>query len=167
MRPTLYLIARNELDARDYARDNYLPPSGWKYIRRPDDFRGRRLNPDDVVFVPGWEKRRDAQALADAAEDAVHRAGYTLPTPGRPEPSPRPFLLVREHDVTGLSGTGTVAEGVQFTDGTVAVRWRELPTTHEHYQRGVRATTVLFPNVQAVEALHGHGGATRIHWLAA
>lgn len=74
----------------------------------------------------------------------------------------RRFHLVRDVDVTGLSGTGTVAEGVEFTDGTTVVRWFDVEGAH--YDRGVRATTVLFPNVRAVEALHGHGGATRIEW---
>lgn len=76
---------------------------------------------------------------------------------------PKRFLLVRDRDFSGLSGTGTVAEGVMFGDGTVAMRWRE--TEGETFDRGVRATTVIFPNVRAVEALHGHGGATRVEWI--
>lgn len=32
------------------------------------------------------------------------------------------FELVRDVDVTGISGTGVVAEGVEFSDGTVALR---------------------------------------------
>jgi len=76
----------------------------------------------------------------------------------------RTFHLERDVDVTGLSGTGVVADGVCFEDGTTVVRWRELPPDHEHYLRGVRATTVIFPNPEAVEALHGHNGATRINW---
>lgn len=75
----------------------------------------------------------------------------------------RLFELHRDVDRTGLSGTGVVAEGVEFSDGTTVVRWREVEGPH--YERGVRATTVIFPSVQAVEALHGHGGATRIEWL--
>jgi hypothetical protein len=74
----------------------------------------------------------------------------------------RTFTLVRSEDVTGLSGTGVVAEGVEFADGTVAVRWAELPDDSPNYVRGVRATTVMFPNIRAVEALHGHNGATRV-----
>ena len=70
----------------------------------------------------------------------------------------RTFTVQRDHDVTGISGTGPVAHGAVFPDGTTVVRWRELPDTHPHYRRGVRATTVVFPNVEAVEALHGHGG---------
>ena len=53
---------------------------------------------------------------------------------------------------------------MEFSDGTAVVRWREV--TGPNYDRGVRATTVVFPNVEAVEALHGHNGATRIVWGA-
>lgn len=76
----------------------------------------------------------------------------------------RTFRVQRDQDITGVSGTGVVADGCVFPDGTTVIRWRELPTEHPNYQRGVRATTVVFPNVQAVEALHGHNGATRIAW---
>ena len=79
-------------------------------------------------------------------------------------PATRRFTIQRDVDVTGLSGTGPVADGVQFPDGTTVVRWRELPDDHEHYRRGVRATTVVFESARAVEALHGHGGATRLVW---
>lgn len=73
------------------------------------------------------------------------------------------FYLVRTTDVTGISGTGIVAEGVRFSDGTVAMRW--LETKGPHYERGVRATTVLHESLKSVEALHGHGGATQISLL--
>ena len=75
---------------------------------------------------------------------------------------PSRFVNVRHEDVTGLSGTGLVAEGVEFSDGTTVVRWLELPEDNAHYMRGVRATTVVFPNIDAVEALHGHNGATEV-----
>ena len=35
----------------------------------------------------------------------------------------RTFRLIRDEDPTGISGTGSVAEGVEFDDGTVAMRW--------------------------------------------
>lgn len=76
----------------------------------------------------------------------------------------RTFRLIRDVDVTGLSGTGVVAEGVEFSDGITVLRWAEV--TGPHYDRGVRATTVVHQNVQSVEALHGHDGATRIEWDA-
>lgn len=63
----------------------------------------------------------------------------------------RRFELHRDEDVTGISGTGIVAEGVEFEDGTAVVRWR-----------GDRRSTVVWPSMDDVEAIHGHGGATRI-----
>jgi len=66
----------------------------------------------------------------------------------------RTFILVRNEDKSGVSGTGLVAEGCEFTDGTVAMRW----VTGDH-----RATAV-WENITAVKAIHGHGGKTKIHW---
>lgn len=70
--------------------------------------------------------------------------------------SHRRFELHRDTDITGVSGTGIVAEGIAFTDGVVALRWRsEWPTSVVFHDRGV----------EAVRAVHGHGGATRLVWL--
>lgn len=67
----------------------------------------------------------------------------------------RAFRLVREQDVTGVSGTGVVAEGVEFSSGVVALTWlSEWPTSVVFHDRGI----------ESVEAIHGHGGATRIEW---
>ncbi len=66
----------------------------------------------------------------------------------------RRFVLRRSTDVTGTPGTGIVAEGVQFTDGTVALRWRSFISSH-----------VIYPNAKAAESVHSHGGATKIVWL--
>lgn len=77
----------------------------------------------------------------------------------------RRFIVRRLEDVTGLSGTGVVAEGVEFSDSTVAMRWLQLSPGNPHYQRGVRATTVLHEHVESVEALHGHNGRTIVEWV--
>lgn len=70
----------------------------------------------------------------------------------------RRFQLHRDEDETGVSGTGVVAEGVKFSDGTVALRWTsQWPTSVVFHDRGI----------EAVEAIHGHGGKTRIVWLDA
>ena len=41
----------------------------------------------------------------------------------------RTFRLIRHEDVAGVSGTGHVADGVQFEDGTAVVQWRGKFTT--------------------------------------
>ena len=64
---------------------------------------------------------------------------------------PRLFELHRDEDESGISGTGVVAEGVIYADGTVALRWKtETPSTS------------LFDSVDQVQAVHGHGGKTRL-----
>jgi hypothetical protein len=68
---------------------------------------------------------------------------------------PRCFQIVRHIDVSGVSGTGVVAEGVEWSDGTVTLRWRgRYPTT-----------TVWQDGVDALIAVHGHDGASTIRWL--
>lgn len=66
----------------------------------------------------------------------------------------RRFMLKRHHDVSGVSGTGIVADGVVFPDGVTVIRWR-----------GDRQSTVVWPSIEDVEAIHGHNGATSIEWL--
>ncbi|MGV9271496.1 LuxR C-terminal-related transcriptional regulator [Kitasatospora sp. NPDC003701] len=69
---------------------------------------------------------------------------------------PRLFHLQRDTDITGVSGTGTVAHGVQWPDGTVTIRWA-----------GDRPSTVQWASIDDAEAVHGHGGHTRIIWADA
>jgi hypothetical protein len=66
----------------------------------------------------------------------------------------RRFVLERDEDETGISGTGVVVEGVEFSDGRVAYRWMS-----EH------RTDQLADSMAKVEAVHGHNGKTRIVWL--
>lgn len=69
------------------------------------------------------------------------------------------FILRRDTDVTGVSGTGDIAEGAEFSDGTVVLRWGPNP------QRGVtRSSIAVWPDVDSMIAIHGHDGATRVVW---
>jgi hypothetical protein len=64
------------------------------------------------------------------------------------------FHLLRHFDVSNISGTGIVAEGVQFTDGTVVIRWL-----------GLRPSTVVWHSMEHAMAIHGHNGFTEVVWL--
>lgn len=66
----------------------------------------------------------------------------------------RRFVLQRDRDDTGFSGTGVVAEGVAFTDGRAVVRWL-----------GDHSSIVVWENMSDAMAVHGHGGNTRLRWL--
>lgn len=67
----------------------------------------------------------------------------------------RLFQLVRDEDVSGISGTGIVAEGIEFSDGRVALRWR-----------GEHGSTVIHDSVANVVRIHGHQGRTRVAYAA-
>jgi hypothetical protein len=66
----------------------------------------------------------------------------------------RGFIFWREKDVSGTSGEGVVAEGIQFSDGKVALRWRTSV-----------ASTAFYDSLEDVEEIHGHQGNTQILWL--
>jgi hypothetical protein len=68
----------------------------------------------------------------------------------------RRFELHRIEDVTGVSGTGVVAEGVEFSDGVVALRWLTAwPTSVVFHDKGMAS----------VDHVHGHTGKTQIVFL--
>jgi len=64
------------------------------------------------------------------------------------------FVLDRKEDVSGISGTGVVAEGVMFSDGTAVIRWVV----------GYRSTAI-YNSMDDLVHIHGHNGATQVRWL--
>lgn len=57
--------------------------------------------------------------------------------------------IVRYEDESGVSGTGIVAEWVEYSDGEVVVHWLSHTPSTNHYR-----------NLKQVESIHGHGGKT-------
>lgn len=55
----------------------------------------------------------------------------------------RTFTLNRGNDESGVSGTGTVLEGVEFSDGRVVVEWTSQP-----------ASTVIWNNFDDFWKIH-------------
>ena len=66
----------------------------------------------------------------------------------------RRFQLVRKEDVSGISGVGVVAEGVEFANGEVAMCWL-----------GTYRIIENAANIHTIEHIHGHGGKTLVNWL--
>ena len=66
----------------------------------------------------------------------------------------RRFILFRIKDVTGVSGTGVVAEGTVFSDGLSVIHWLREP-----YAMGVYQT------LSDVIAVHGHEGGTQLRFI--
>lgn len=61
------------------------------------------------------------------------------------------FHLERHTDESGVSGTGRVAHGIVWPDGTVGMRWDSEITSFGFYE-----------SLERVRAIHGHSGKTKI-----
>jgi hypothetical protein len=63
----------------------------------------------------------------------------------------RIFQLLRDEDISGVSGVGRVAVGVVFPSGKAVLEWLGENNTFE-----------IFDKLDHVKRIHGHGGKTRI-----
>lgn len=67
----------------------------------------------------------------------------------------RGFKLIRDEDVSGVSGIGVIAEGTVFSSGAVSLMWINTPYPTVTFHPG---------GVDSVMYVHGHGGKTRLVW---
>lgn len=65
----------------------------------------------------------------------------------------RTFHLLRKHDVSGVSGVGRVAEGIEFHDHQCVLSWF-----------GQHHSIAVYPCIEDLVAIHGHNGSTLIEW---
>ncbi len=115
---------------------------------------------DDQAFIhsgygPAWYPWGFLFWRLDIMSDNGHRTQpVRAATTVCPRRGVRRFVLYREQDVSGVSGTGVVAEGVRFSDGRVALVWLRAP-----------AALSVFAGIGDLMRVHGHGGLSRIEWL--
>lgn len=85
----------------------------------------------------------------------------------------RRFELHRHDDVSGVSGKGVVADGVEFIDKSLDILWPDGGHTQlpkgwvKLVWRTQGHSTALYESAAQVERIHGHGGATQLVWLDA
>lgn len=65
----------------------------------------------------------------------------------------RLFLLCRKKDISGISGTGYVAEGIQYHDGQCVMSWF-----------GKYHSLDIQPSIEQLVKIHGHRGNTVVEW---
>ena len=65
----------------------------------------------------------------------------------------RTFHVIRDEDVSGVSGTGIIAEGVLFSNSKVVVNWISMHKILE-----------VVDSLAEWQAVHGHEGRTKIVW---
>lgn len=59
------------------------------------------------------------------------------------------YRLIRTEDVTGISGSGYIADVVEFDNGKVVVSWR-----------GDVTSIAVYDSLEMAERIHGHNGKT-------
>lgn len=69
----------------------------------------------------------------------------------------RRFVLHRDVDPSGVSGTGVVAEGIEFSSGVVVISFMSTIIN-------VR-TAIPYSDLADMYLVHGHKGKTRIVWV--
>lgn len=70
------------------------------------------------------------------------------------QPTIRRFHFVRSEDLSGVSGTGVVGEGAEFSGGKVAFTW----LSH-------MGAVTTYDNMKTFMAIHGHEGRGQVEWL--
>ncbi len=66
----------------------------------------------------------------------------------------RLFVLRRTEDESGISGTGDVAEGVEFSNGKCVLCWIT------QYR-----SVAVYDSIRELESIHGHDGKTLVVWI--
>ena len=100
------------------------------------------LEEGDKADDPKWDEfRTDWAYEIMRGQGQWRRAGARL------------FELIRTEDPTRVSGTGVIAEGVEWEDGSASLRWNGKLKSVAHYDR-----------LADIIAIHGHGGSTRVRF---
>ncbi len=66
----------------------------------------------------------------------------------------RRFVLNRIEDETGISGTGHIADGVQFDNLKCVLCWRTAISS-----------VAVYDSIEILEDIHGHNGKTVVEWI--
>ena len=70
------------------------------------------------------------------------------------EKSPRRFYLLREEDISGVSGVGLIAFGICFFNGKCVISWL-----------GEHSSLNEYDSLEDLEFIHSHNGSTKVVWI--
>lgn len=133
------------------ARCNRLPAQRLVDLARERDRMSAELSAMRKLLGDVREAAFDSSDVHDGFTEIrriLMRNWDTATPPGRA------FDLVRHQDHSHVSGVGRVAEGYVFEDGQAVLRWLS----------GADASTNVYASVEAIQRIHGHGGATEVRY---
>ena len=73
MKTLTSILAFDYMQARQYAQRSGLRNGEWLFPLKPDDMNDVATR--YVVYLDGWEKRKDADAFKAAADAVINRGG--------------------------------------------------------------------------------------------
>ena len=125
-------------------------------LRRPDTDapHPRQGGAGDNLGAPVATRAAHIVPWARSLEDSTMQPDPGSQISNAGELRIRRFRLVRDEDLSGISGTGAVAEGVLFSSGKAVLSWCS------NY-----GTIAIYEALDHIEAIHGHEGRTRIEWI--
>ncbi|RLU79247.1 hypothetical protein CTZ27_37010 [Streptomyces griseocarneus] len=138
----------------EVVQDDAPEPRSNRAARRAEA-RARRRRDPMAAQRPPRKPQKGTPTPRGPENDHRGTPDGDRPADERTEPRARVFVLQRDRDMSGVSGTGVVADGVLWPDGTASIRWRGHHPSIVFWSGGITDA----------EAVHGHGGATRIVWL--
>jgi len=66
----------------------------------------------------------------------------------------RRFVFIRNEDLSGVSGTGEIAEGCELSNGKIVFSWLTN-----------LGSVAVYDNIKTLIAIHGHEGRGHVEWL--
>jgi hypothetical protein len=135
-----------------YTREQLIDDAAWTLCLDPHDGAACDMHRADCALVVDALIAAGHLVVGDGEGSGPERIGGQS---GAASPFvPHRFRLHRHSDPSGVSGTGDVAEGVEFSDGAVALRWL-----------GEHPSTAAWAGTDDVLHIHGHNGQTEIRWI--
>ena len=89
-----------------------------------------------------------SRELRKAGDDSMSRKKK------QPQTAMKRFILRRQEDVSGTSGTGVVAEGCSFSTGYCSLTWL-----------GPLTSMAFYHSPDVMMQIHGHGGLTTLEYI--
>ena len=115
---------------------------------------GLLMNLTNSKVIQKKPRVRDRSRRSVCRSDIKGKPMTIKPNPISSNSQMRRFVLIRVEDLTGVSGTGEVAEGTVFSSGLAVIRWLREP-----YAMGV------YQNLDDVISVHGHEGRTQLQFI--
>jgi hypothetical protein len=70
----------------------------------------------------------------------------------------RRFYLVRCNDLSGVSGCGVVAEGIEWSDGSATMHWLGEHASHDSQANSLNSKSEMVSGIDVMRLRHEHSG---------